>query len=182
MFGNLAHDNAEVEDLSLATMRFGSGALGQVTSSVVHHGQDQQLVFQAERAKIAMPWTVYASTQQPNGFPERDEAAEQALTGFYDRLPEVAHEGHTGQIDDVLTAIETAGARVLIDGHQGRKTLEIITAIYEAAITGGRVRLPLPADDPFRTKDGLVAAAPRFHEKKVSVAGFSTNEITTTVR
>jgi UDP-N-acetyl-2-amino-2-deoxyglucuronate dehydrogenase len=182
MFGNLAHDNSEVEDLSLAIMRFGSGALGQVTSSVVHHGQDQQLVFQAERAKIAMPWTVSASAQQPNGFPQRDEATEQALTDFYHRLPEVAHEGHTGQIDDVLTALETPGARVLIDGHEGRKTLEIITAIYKAAITAGRVALPLPADDPFRTGDGLLAVAPRFHEKKVSVAEFATNEITTTVR
>lgn len=98
MFGNLAHGNAEVEDMSLAVMRFGSGALGQVTSSVVHHGQDQQLVFQTQRAKIAMPWTVYASTQQPNGFPQRDEATERTLTDFYHRLPELAHEGHAGQI------------------------------------------------------------------------------------
>jgi UDP-N-acetyl-2-amino-2-deoxyglucuronate dehydrogenase len=182
MFANLAHDNSEVEDLSLAIMRFGSGALGQVTSSVVHHGQDQQLVFQTERAKIAMPWTVSASTQQPNGFPQRDEVTIRTLSDFYDGLPELAHEGHAGQIGDVLAAMETPGARVLIDGHEGRKTLEIITAIYEAAITGGRVALPLPADDPLRTRDGLLAAAPRFHEKKVSVAGFATNEITTTVR
>jgi predicted dehydrogenase len=163
-------------------LRFGSGALGQITSSVVHHGQDQQLVFQAERAKIAMPWTVSASAQQPNGFPQRDEVTIRTLSDFYHRLPDLAHEGHTGQIGDVLTAMETPGARVLIDGHEGRKTLEIITAIYQAAITGGRVALPLPADDPFRTRDGLLAAAPRFHEKKVSVAGFAANEITTTVR
>ena len=182
VFGNLAHDNAEVEDLSLAIMRFGSGALGQVTSSVVHHGQDQQLVFQTQRAKIAMPWAVQASTQQPNGFPQRDETAERALTDFYHGLPELAHQNHTGQIDNVLSAVENPSARVLIDGHEGRKTLEIITAIYKAAITGGRVELPLAANDPFRTRDGLLATAPRFHEKRVSVAGFAANEITTTAR
>lgn len=82
----------------------------------------------------------------------------------------------------MLTAVETPGARVLIDGYEGRKTLEIITAIYKAAITGDRVMLPLPAEHPFRTKAGLLAAAPRFHEKKVPVAEFATNEITTTVR
>ena len=35
------------------------------------------------------------------------------------------------------------------------------------------------ADDPFRTKDGLLQAAPRFHQKNVSVGEFSSNEITT---
>jgi predicted dehydrogenase len=179
IFANLAHGNAEVEDLSLAIMRFPSGALGQITSSVVHHGQDQQLVFQAEKAKVAMPWAVYASAQQPNGFPEPDDQLRRTLTEFYERLPEVTHQGHAGQIDDVLTAIETPGTQVLIDGQAGRTTLELITAIYKSAITAERVTLPLRPDDPFRGKDGLLAAAPRFHEKKVSVSEFAANEITT---
>jgi UDP-N-acetyl-2-amino-2-deoxyglucuronate dehydrogenase len=180
MFANVAHENAEVEDLSLAIMRFGSGALGQLTSSVVHHGQDQRLVFQTERARLAMPWAVYASTQKANGFPDRDEATERALTDFYEHLPEVRYEGHTGQIDNLLAAIETGSGEVLIDGRQGRGTLELITAIYKSAITGARVTLPLDERDPFCTRDGLLAAAPHFHEKTVSVADFTQNEITTT--
>jgi predicted dehydrogenase len=179
VFGNVAHDNAEIEDLSLAVMRFESGALGQLTSSVVHHGQEQRLVFQTEKASLAMPWAVCASTQKPNGFPDRDEATERALTDFYEHIPPVRHEGHTGQIDNLLAAIETASGDVLIDGHQGRRTLELITAIYKSAITGARVTLPLENGDPFCTTDGLLAAAPRFHEKKTSVAGFAENEITT---
>lgn len=180
MFANVAHENAEVEDLSLAIMRFGSGALGQLTSSVVDHGQDQRLVFQTERARLAMPWAVYASTQKANGFPDRDEATERALTDFYEDLPEVRYEGHTGQIDNLLGAIETGSGEVLIDGRQGRGTLELITAIYKSAITGARVTLPLDERDPFCTRDGLLAAAPHFHEKTVSVADFTQNEITTT--
>ena len=180
MFANVTHENAEVEDLSLAIMRFGSGALGQLTSSVVDHGQDQRLVFQTERARLAMPWAVYASTQKANGFPDRDEATEQALTDFYEHLPEVRYEGHTGQIDNLLGAIETGSGEVLIDGRQGRGTLELITAIYKSAITGARVTLPLDERDPFRTRDGLLAAAPHFHEKTVSVADFTQNETTTT--
>jgi hypothetical protein len=34
--------------------------------------------------------------------------------------------------------------------------------------------------DPFCTRDGLLAAAPRFHEKTVSVPGFADNQITVT--
>jgi predicted dehydrogenase len=182
LFGNLAHGNAEVEDLSLAIVRFASGALGQITSSVVHHGEDQQIVFQAEKAKIGMPWDVYASTQKANGFPERDQAAERALTDYYEGVPALADEGHTGQIGNVLSALESPGGRVLIDGHEGRKTLEIITAIYESAITGSRVALPLAPDDPFCTREGLLAAAPHFHEITASVTEFADNEITTTGR
>jgi UDP-N-acetyl-2-amino-2-deoxyglucuronate dehydrogenase len=90
------------------------------------------------------------------------------------------HEGHTGQVDDVLRALESADHPVLVDGREGRKTLEIITAIYESAVVGARVALPLSPDDPFYTKTGLLARAPRFHEKATSVTEFTDNEITTT--
>jgi UDP-N-acetyl-2-amino-2-deoxyglucuronate dehydrogenase len=183
MIANVDHGNSEVEDLSLTIMRFPDGTLGQLTASVVHHGQDQQIVFQTERAKIAMPWAVSAQAAQPNGFPERehDEATERELNQFYENLPALAYEGHAGQIDDVLTALESTDGtrRVLVDGRDGRTTIEIITAIYQAAITARTVTLPLPADDPFRTRDGLLAAAPHFHEKTTSVAEFAASEITT---
>jgi hypothetical protein len=54
--------------------------------------------------------------------------------------------------------------------------VELISGIYESAITGSRVALPLAADDPFRTREGLIAAAPRFHEKQASVRRFATEE------
>src|SRR3984957_20201200 len=143
MIANVDHGNSEVEDLSLTIMRFPGGTLGQLTASVVHHGQEQQIVFQTERAKIAMPWAVSAQAARPNGFPERehDEATERELNQFYESLPTLAYEGHAGQIDDVLTALESIDGtrRVLVDGRDGRATIEIITAIYEAAITGHTV-------------------------------------------
>jgi predicted dehydrogenase len=183
MIANVNHGNSEVEDLSLTIMRFPDGALGQLTASVVHHGQEQQIVVQTERAKIAMPWTVSAQAALPNGFPERehDAATERELTDYYESLPPLRYEGHTGQIDDVLTALETPNGahHPLVAGRDGRTTIEIITAIYQAAITAQAVTLPLPPDDPFRTRAGLLAAAPHFHEKTASVAEFSSNEITT---
>lgn len=94
-----------------------------------------------------------------------------------------ADGGMARQIDDVLTALETsgepAGHRVLVDGRDGRVTIEIMNAIYQAAITAQTVTLQQPRDDPFRTHEGLVAAAPHFLEKHVSVGAFSINEITT---
>ncbi len=181
IMGNVAHDNAEVEDLSIALLRFESGAIGQLTSSVVHHGEEQELVFQGERAKIAWPWDVYASTSKANGFPERNTALEDELRDFYEGLPPVVHEGHTGQIDDVLSAVEM-GRAPLVDGQEGRKTIEIITAIYRSCITSAPARLPIGRGDDFYTKNELVDRAPHFHEKSASVKEFSDNEITTTGR
>lgn len=58
---NVSHDNAEVEDLSIGMLKFDNGALGQITSSVVHHGEEQQLIFQGAKARVSVPWKVTAS-------------------------------------------------------------------------------------------------------------------------
>ncbi|KAA2278398.1 gfo/Idh/MocA family oxidoreductase, partial [Clostridioides difficile] len=67
MMANTAHDNAEVEDISMAMLRFQEGALGMITSSVVHHGEEQQLIFQGKEARVSAPWKVVASTARNNG-------------------------------------------------------------------------------------------------------------------
>lgn len=174
---NVAHDNAEVEDLSIAMMKYPNGALGQLTSSVVHHGEEQQYVFQGQHARISAPWRIRASSSLPNGFPERDEALEAKIQQYYDELPDVQYEGHTGQIDNVLSAIEH-GTPLLIDGESGRSTLEMIMSIYKSASTGENVQLPLQKDDPFYTREGLLKNVPYFYEKAKSVENFTDNKIT----
>jgi UDP-N-acetyl-2-amino-2-deoxyglucuronate dehydrogenase len=178
MMGNVAHPGSEVEDLSVALLRFPSGAIGQLTSSVVHHGQRQQLVFQTERARVSAPFEVYATRPLANGFPQRAPDVEAELTMAYESLPPLRHEGHRGQIDDVLSAIET-GTAPLVGGGQGRQTIELITAIYKAAISGEPVLLPLERSDAFYKKQGLLEAAPRYHQKTRSVEGFGDLPITT---
>jgi len=174
---NVAHDNAEVEDLSIAILKYPSGALGQLTSSVVHHGEEQQYVFQGEHARISAPWRVTASISKPNGFPERNEALEQEIQRYYDELPKLEYEGHAGQIENVLDAIEQ-GTPLLIDGVSGRSTLELIMSIYKAASTGETVKLPLQPDDPFYTREGLLKHVPYFYQKSASVENFADVGIT----
>ncbi len=177
MMSNGAHDNAEVEDLSVALLRYANGSLAQVTSSVVHHGEEQQLIFQGKHARISAPWKVKASVSTPNGFPETNEAIERQLRETYAALPDLPHQGHAGQIDDVLTAIAT-GNPPLIDGECGRATLETIAAIYKAAGTGESVSLPLASGDPFYTREGIQANAIRFYEKSGHVENFADPAIT----
>ncbi len=177
VMSNTSHDNAEVEDLSIAIARYPDGSLAQITSSVVHHGEEQQLIFQGKKARVSVPWKVAASKSKQNGFPEEDSALELELQNVYESQPELKHEGHTGQIHDVLLAVE-GEKDLLVDGIQGRRTLELITAIFQSASYGETVRLPLKPDSPFYTRELILENAVHFYEKKNSIENFSENTIT----
>jgi len=168
MLTNASHDNAEVEDLSVAVLRYNGGALAQVTSSVVNHGEEQQLVFNGEKARISAPWRVIASKSQPNGFPAPDTELANELEAYYKKLPELIYEGHSGQIDNILTAIES-NSTPLVTGIDGRLTIELITAIYKAGTEECFISLPISKEDPFYTVEGIQAHVPRFFEKTASV-------------
>ncbi|MGF9700121.1 Gfo/Idh/MocA family protein [Paenibacillus sp. MABNR03] len=177
MMANTSHDNAEVEDVSMAMLRFREGALGMITSSVVHHGEEQQLIFQGKEARVSAPWKVVASTARSNGFPEPNPELEQQIQQRVEELPDVVHVGHAGQIENVLNAIET-GSPLLVNGQSGRNTLELIVGIYKSASTGEKVTFPLGAEDPFYTREGIMKHAVHFYEKKTTVENFEDLSIT----
>ena len=174
IMSNTSHDNAEVEDVSVAAMLYkegpgrAKGALAQVTSSVIHHGEEQQVIFQGEKARISAPWKVYASVSKQNGFPEEDKAFEKKLLSFYEALPALKYSGHAGQIDNVLSAIEK-GSDYLVKGEDGRLTIELITAIYKAGTEGRTIDLPIKKADPFYTVKGIMSKVPHFYKKTASV-------------
>lgn len=174
MMTNVAHDNAEVEDLSAAIFKYPSGAISQLTASVVHHGEDQKIIIQGDKARISAPWQAFASVSADNGFPQedRDLQREAQLNAVFQETPKLEWTLHTGQINDLLYAIKH-GTAPLVDGLQGKRSLELITAIYKSAITRSVVSLPIQRDDPFYRTGGTNALAPRFYEKSASVANFS---------
>lgn len=178
VMSNTSHDNAEVEDLSIAILKYRNGALCQLTSSVVHHGEEQQVVFQGKNARISAPWKVSASVSRSNGFPEINEKLENEIEEYYQSIPEQQYSGHTPMIDDMLRAVETGG-KPLVSGDDGRRAIEMITAIYKASILHEEVNLPLAKEDAFYTVKGIQANVPHFHEKSASVENFLDEEITT---
>jgi len=174
---NLGHENSEVEDYSTAILTYADGSVGQITASLVHHGESQQLVFQGEHARVSVPWQVLATDQRDNGFPQDNPALAAQLQADYDQLPAVTEEGHEGQIQNFLEAIG-GRQKLLVDGHEGRKTIELITAIYQSGNLGRAVTLPLGPRDPFYTREGILKQARRYHQKTRNVANFEDNTIT----
>lgn len=179
MLTNVMHDNAEVEDLSVACLRYRDGSLAQITSSVIHHGEKQGITLQCANAGLSIPWKIEAEVSQKNGFPkpEGNQELVKMLQDYYDNIPDLKYEGHTGEIEDVLTALEN-GTTPLITGIDGRKTVEIITAIYLSGFRKCTVKLPIQRDDLGYTFSDIIDNSIHFNDKTVSVTNFDEGRIT----
>ena len=169
MLANAQHENAEVEDLSVALFRYDRG-LAQLTSSVVHHGQEQAIVIQGAHARVSQPFSVVAERSRPDGFPEPggDPDVVSRIDALVAARTPLAHLGHEGQIGDLLAAVREGRAPVST-GQDGRNAVEVVTAIYRAGFERGFVALPIAASDPYYRAGRLVANAPHFFEKKASL-------------
>jgi predicted dehydrogenase len=181
VISNASHDNAEVEDISVAVLQYdgdlcSKGALAQVTSSVIHHGEEQQIIFQGEKARVSAPWKVTANIAQPNGFPSggHNEELIKKISEYYESQLKLKHILHEGQIDNVLNAIVTS-CKPLIEGEDGRRTIELIAGIYKAGTEQRSVELPMKKDDVFYTVKGIMNSVPHFYEKTASVGDQSGN-------
>lgn len=179
MLANVAHDNSEVEDLSLAALKYADNSVAEITSSVVHHGEEQGVVLQCENAKIAAPWSCVAEVSQENGFPVKGHNQElmAQLNQAYEAIEDLKYEGHTGEIENVLSALEQ-GKRPLITGEDGKRTVELITAIYKAGFEKRTVTLPIKKDDVYYTMEGIQKHAVHFYKKTKCVENFQPSDIT----
>ncbi len=177
VMGNLSHDNSEEEDISLSILEYADGTFAQITSSLVHHGEPQQLNFQMERAGVNLPLKISANKQRSNGFPEQDEDIRKEFMDAYATAPYPDYEHHTGQIADFLDSIQYS-RQPLVTGENGRAAIELIMAIYKSASTRIRVMLPLEKDDPFYSLKGISEQVPHFNTKTHSVSAFDDLNIT----
>jgi hypothetical protein len=150
---------------------FENGSLGSLISSLLHHGEEQNLFIDAKNASIAIPHKITVSRQMANGYPESDEEKRLSLESTYSALPEVQCSGHTGQIEDMLSAIE-GGRAPLIDGADGRRAIEFIMGVYQSAFTGSSVTFPLTEKDAFYTKEGLMKRVVKFYRKSATIQGY----------
>ena len=147
----LAHERIAVEDTAVATVQFANGALGIIEATtaafpgylkrVEIHGATGSAVLEEEDI---VKWDFAEST--PNDAEIREAMANQLSGGGGAADPAaIGHHGHARQFADVLDAINN-NRKPAIDGPEGRRSVEIILAIYKAAETGQAVKLPLASD------------------------------------
>lgn len=140
--GALVHD-IEVEDTLVATLEYESGALGVVEATTTcHPGMPARLEFSGSRGTVIVEadritaWELEGEEGQAAGTAGSDVAKAASDSKTF------GTEGHKAQIAEMVQVVRGEGHPV-IDGAEGRKTVELILAMYESARTGAPVDLPL---------------------------------------
>ena len=144
--GLTAHENIEVEDVCVASLRFKSGALGLLEATTAAypgylkrieiHGDKGSAVIEEEDI---VKWDFAESRAEDEEI--RASMANRLSGGGGASDPAaIGHQAHAKQFANVLNAIEK-GEKPLIDGREGRKSVETICAVYEAARKGTVVKL-----------------------------------------
>lgn len=137
----LAHERIEVEDVAVATLRFTSGALGVIEATtaaypgvlkrVEVHGSEGSAILEEEDIK---GWDFANAKDEDEQIRQRMAGRTKTGGGASDPTA-IGHHGHTLQFQDVIQAIQT-GRTPLIDGPEGRRSVEIIRAVYASAQSG----------------------------------------------
>lgn len=151
----LAHERIEVEDVVVATLRFASGALGVMEATTAAypgylkrielHGSEGSAVLEEEDLKV---WDFARLRKSDQALRQRMQGRTQTGGGASDPAA-IGHHGHAAQLRDVLQAIKK-GTPPLIDGPEGRRSVEIILAVYQSAQIARAVPLPLQRDPRLR--------------------------------
>jgi len=155
--GLLAHERIAVEDTAVATIRYANGALGVIEASTAAypgylkrieiHGSTGSAVMEEEDL---VKWDFAKKGKRDAEVLEQMSQKKSTGGGASDPAA-IGHHGHTLQFRDVVEAIKK-DRDPAIDGPQGRRSVEIILAIYKAAETGRAVNLPLASDPSLKAR------------------------------
>jgi predicted dehydrogenase len=140
----------EGDDVSVAVLRFRSGAIGQITSTVSAFGEERSRVeiYGSDLTAIS-GGSAYSASSEPFQLSAPDDAVAEAVRREMDeRVPSGYRVLHRGAIGDFLDAIRD-GREPLAGVEACRNVLQVTAAIYKSAMTGAPVSLPLTDDDPF---------------------------------
>jgi predicted dehydrogenase len=144
----LAHERIEVEDTAVAALRFKNGALGVIEAATsAYPGLLKRIEVHGDRGSARVEQDDITLWEFQEKVPSDNEvyAAMAGHSGFKAGASDprgITHVGHRDQLIDFLEAIDQ-GRSAAVDGREGRRSVEIIRAIYRSASSGQVVSLPL---------------------------------------
>ena len=131
----------EAEDTAVVLLKFKSGALGVIEATTATRPRDLEgsISLLGEHGTVEIggfavnemrTWDIRPAVPEDEGI----------LKNFSVNPPNVYGFGHQAYYEHVVASL-TEGAPVMVDGEEGRKSLRLISAIYESIETGREVFL-----------------------------------------
>jgi UDP-N-acetyl-2-amino-2-deoxyglucuronate dehydrogenase len=134
----------ETEDTGAALIRFHGGALGIVEATTAARPKDLEgsLSILGEFGTVEIGGFAVNEIRTWQFADAQPQDAE--IRTLRSNPPDVYGFGHIAYLNDVVNSLQTGG-KALVDGLEGRKSLELISAIYESIATGREIPLRFKA-------------------------------------
>lgn len=131
----------ETEDTAVAILRFRNGALGAIEATTATRPQDLEgsLSILGETGAVEIGGFAVNQIKTWN-FADPLPEDHEVLEKYSVNPPNVYGYGHQAYYEHVVHSIQN-NTQQLVDGLEGRRSLELINAIYESIETGREVRL-----------------------------------------
>jgi len=131
----------ETEDTGVAVLKFRNGALGIIEATTATRPKDLEgsISILGENGTVEIAGFAVNEMKVWNFVDQRPEDKD-VLAKYRQNPPDVYGFGHVEYLKQVVDCIKY-GKKALVDGLEGRKSLELITAIYESIETGQEVFL-----------------------------------------
>jgi predicted dehydrogenase len=131
----------EAEDTAIATLKFKNGALGIIEATTAVRPKDLEGSLSVLGEKGMVEIAGFAVNQIRHWqFTDPLPSDGEVLEKFSVNPPNVYGFGHQAYYEHVVACLNDKSA-ALVDGLQGRKSLELISALYESIETGNEVPL-----------------------------------------
>jgi predicted dehydrogenase len=135
--------NIEAEDTAVATVRFRNGALGAIEATSATRPSDLEGSLSVLGSGGSVEIGGFAVNKIRHWqFVHPDDNDGAVMERYSVNPPNVYGFGHQAYYEHVVACLN-GQARPLVDGHEGRASLELIAAIYESIASGREVALPL---------------------------------------
>jgi len=133
--------DVETEDTAIVTLKFKNGALGiiEATTATRPTNLEGSISILGEHGTVVVGG-VAVNEMQTWVFEDEQDGDSSVLKEFSVNPPNVYGFGHQAYYEHVVDCVESGSAN-LVDGLQGRKSIELISAIYESAETGKEIFL-----------------------------------------
>lgn len=139
--GTLAR-KIETEDTGSAVIKFKSGAIGNINVTMLTYPGNMEgsiaVIGEKGTAKLG---GVAINTIEKWEFEDEDADDKLVASSCYEP-PNIYGFGHTGYYKNILEVLK-GKAEPNTDGHEGRKSLELITGIYQSSREGRTIQLPV---------------------------------------